>query len=579
MPTLPEDFILSVCNKSGIPVGTCFIAAGSFVITCAHVIESAGSRPGDAVQLKRANGERLNATVLPEYWRSPSAEDVAILHLSTALSKEVPSAKLGETAKLVDHNFRTYGFPDVKNMDGLIGTGVILGKTSIKGWPVIQLRSKEVTPGFSGAPVFDTDSRRVVGMVTAITLPDNYRRLGETAFATPAEVLASICPELKILASENRIPFQDIFRMIIQDKTEGFVGREYVFTAIEEFLTSQSKGYYVIEGDPGMGKSALLAEYIRRTDCVAHFNTRLSDITRTRQFLESITGQLSIRYGLSISDTPKDPAEFADFLIGLLQNASSHIKSGENLVIAVDALDEVDPGDQPIGRNILYLPQLLPDGVYFILTQRRGANLPFFVNAPTDTFDLLKHPAEGREDVLIYLKGAVKDSGIKEWITSREIQTDEFINTLAEKSENNFMYLHYITLDMGMGRYGDFSLQDIPAGLERYYESHWALMGMRAKPLPKAKIKIVYILAEVRQPVSRQLIATFAKEDELTVQEVLDEWEQFLHRHRINEQTRHSVYHSSFREFLHRKDIVQAAGVTIEGINGLIDDGLSGLYD
>lgn len=579
MPTLPEDFILSVCNKSGIPVGTGFIATEWLVVTCAHVIESAESRPGDDVQLQRANGDVLNAKVLSEYWCAPAAEDVAILRLSEVVPKDIPTATLGETAKITDHHFRTYGFPDVKNMDGLIGIGDILGITTLKGGPVLQLRTKEVTSGFSGAPIFDTDSRRVVGMVTAITPPDDYYRLDETAFATPAEVLAGICPELKILAPEILSPFQDIFRMIIQDKTEGFVGRDYIFTAIEKFQADQSKGYYIIEGDPGMGKSTLLAEYVRRTDCVVHFNTRLSDVTHTRQFLQSITQQLSIRYGLSTSEAPKDPAEFASFLSGLLQNASSHVKTGERLVIAVDALDEVDTDDQPIGRNILCLPPLLPDGVYFVLTQRRGVNLPFMVHSPTNTFNLLQHPVEGREDVLIYLEDAVKDPRVKEWITNRGITGNEFIYTLAEKSENNFMYLHYVILDIANRRYDDFSLKDVPSGLMGYYESHWALMGMQTRPLPRAKIKIVYILAEVRQPVSRPLIAEFAKEDELTVQEVLDEWEQFLHRHRINEQTRHSVYHASFIEFLHRKDIVQAAGVTIEGINGLIDDSLSGLYD
>jgi hypothetical protein len=579
MPTLPEDFILSVCDLSGAPVGTGFVAAESLIVTCAHVIETAGYGLYSDVQLKRANGDTLKAKVLPEYWRSPSTEDVAFLRLSKALSKDTPTATLGETAKITDHNFRTYGYPNIKGIDGLIGTGFILGKTTLQGQLVLQLRSKEVTPGFSGAPIFDIDSRRVVGMVTAITPPDDYHRLGETAFATPIEVLASICPELKILRSESLNPYQDIFRMLIQNKTEGFVGREYIFTAIEKFLSAQPKGYFIIEGDPGMGKSTLLAECVRRKDYVAHFNTRLSDITRTRQFLESLTQQISARYSFSTSEVPKDPADFMPFLIGLLQNASLRLNAGERLVIAVDALDEVDPGDLSFGRNVLCLPPLLPDRVYFILTQRRGANLPFLVHSPAETFDLLQHSAEGHEDVIAYLKNAVKNPDIQAWIASRDITKTKFIQTLAEKSENNFMYLHYIILDMASGRYRDFRLDNVPTGLKGYYETHWALMGMQTKPLPKAKIKIVYILAEIRQPVSRSLIAEFSKENEMTVQEVLDEWEQFLHRHHINEQTRHSVYHASFREFLLRKDIVQAAGVTIEGINGLIDDGLSGLYD
>jgi hypothetical protein len=52
------------------------------------------------------------------------------------------------------------------------------------------------------------------------------------------------------------------FQALIEDKTKDFVGREYVFNAIADFLTNQPNGYFIIEGDPGMGKSAILAEYI-----------------------------------------------------------------------------------------------------------------------------------------------------------------------------------------------------------------------------------------------------------------------------------------------------------------------------
>jgi hypothetical protein len=55
------------------------------------------------------------------------------------------------------------------------------------------------------------------------------------------------------------------------------------------------------------------------------------------------------------------------------------------------------------------------------------------------------------------------------------------------------------------------------------------------------------------------------------VQEVLDGWDQFV-REQLREDGMklYSICHASFRDFLHRKDIVQAAGVTLEGIHGLI---------
>jgi hypothetical protein len=84
-------------------------------------------------------------------------------------------------------------------------------------------------------------------------------------------------------------------------------------------------------------------------------------------------------------------------------------------------------------------------------------------------------------------------------------------------------------------------------------------------------------LAELREPVSRQTIASFAREDVSIVQEVLDGWRQFLHDEAADGQTRYSVYHSSFCDFLYRKDIVQAVGETIiQDINALIVDDLTG---
>ena len=105
-------------------------------------------------------------------------------------------------------------------------------------------------------------------------------------------------------------------------------------------------------------------------------------------------------------------------------------------------------------------------------------------------------------------------------------------------------------------------------------------MGMNADPLPDAKIKIVYILGEVKQPVSRQQICDFSREELRTVQTVLNEWKQFLHEQKKKRQKYYIVYHASFRDFLHRKEILDNTGLTIPGINQLIIDSLTeGLFD
>jgi hypothetical protein len=365
---------------------------------------------------------------------------------------------------------------------------------------------------------------------------------------------------------------------VLTDKARDFVGRAYVFDSINEFMNNHRNGYFVIEGDPGMGKSSILAEYVRRTGCIAHFNVRASGIISARQFLENVCTQIIVDFGLPYPNLPPEATQDGVFLLRLLQEVSTRLEDSERLVIAVDALDEVDVTSHQQGANVLYLPPALPDNVYFILT-RRDVDVRMVSQAPQHELDLMTHPAENRGDVEFYIRRNSEHPKLQAWIARQNMTEQDFVSQLADLSESNFMYLRYVLPEIENGAYQDLDIQRLPTGLTGYYEDHWLRMGMQAKPLPRVKIRIVYVLSEVRQPVSRKLISEFTtneemRVDELTVQEALDEWSQFLHEQLSPDGTRYSIYHSSFRDFLHRKDIVQAAGVTIKDINALIADNL-----
>jgi DNA-binding transcriptional MerR regulator len=254
-------------------------------------------------------------------------------------------------------------------------------------------------------------------------------------------------------------------------------------------------------------------------------------------------------------------------------------RNGERVVIAIDALDEVDSASQPTNGNILYLPRYLHEGIYFVMTRRRGVEIPFITDAPQQLFKLMDYQNQSRDDARTYIQNRVNGSQqLRQRIAERGEAQEDFIEKITEKSENNFMYLRYLLQDIEKGRYQDLSLERFPQGLQQYYKLHWRRMRMTDES-QQAKCKIVYILATVRQPVSHWLVSRYANEDELTVQEVLKDWEQFLLPQEIDQQTCYRVYHASFRDFLYRQDIVQTVGVTISGINTLIADRLwEGLF-
>jgi serine/threonine-protein kinase len=359
------------------------------------------------------------------------------------------------------------------------------------------------------------------------------------------------------------------FQALIQDKTEGFVGREYVFDSVQAFIQQNPKGYFTIIGDPGMGKSAILAKYVQDNGCIAHFNVQLQGLNRADQFLESVCKQLIARYQLPYDPLPSNATRDGEFLGQLLDEVAQK-RNGQPVVIAVDALDEVDSGSYR-DANILYLPPHLPDRVYFIMTRRRGVEVPLTTYAPMQTISLLDYQIDSERDVRVFIQNRVDGSeNLRQRIDERQETIIIFKEKIADKSENNFMYLRYVLLDIEKGLYKDLSLEIFPQGLQDYYDFHWRRMGMTTNPLPDVKIKIVYILGEVKQPVSRQQICDFSGEDTRAVQTVLNEWEQFLHELLKDNQKRYSVYHASFRDFLHRKDILEKTGLTIAGIHLLI---------
>ncbi len=379
------------------------------------------------------------------------------------------------------------------------------------------------------------------------------------------EYQENVDSQVEILVKALKVrPFtSNQFETLIEEKTRNFVGRDYIFSSIDKFVAENKNGYFLIEADPGEGKSAFLAEFVRRSNCISFFNIRSQGINTPSQFLKYICEQLINYYELPFLTLPAGATENGAFLSQLLAKISIQLTESEKLIIAVDALDEVE--QKYSGANILYLPPNLPTNVYFILTKRRDVDISLFVQSPRVGIKFEDFNEKGLEDIRLYISQAIQRLKLSEWLKNNSISEEKFIETLASKSESNFMYLRYVIPEIANGTYTNLDIKELPIGLMAFYEDHWKLMGMMNSPLPELKIQVVYILSVVVMPVSRQFIAEQLEDVTVSsIQEVLNEWAQFLHRHDFPDAAKYSVYHTSFRDFLHKKDIVQAAGVDLK---------------
>ncbi len=351
---------------------------------------------------------------------------------------------------------------------------------------------------------------------------------------------------LPITTNSIRIPPE--FAQILQQKTANSIAREFVFTAINNFLNRYDRGYFTIVGSPGSGKSTILAKYITENPETFYYSAIVSTKNRADEFLKTISTQVEAVNGTSLQI--------------ILQQISDQLQPNQRFIIAIDSLDAIDYSSQTIGSNLFYLPRYLPKGIYFLLARR-----PFIkeksgllIEAPSQYFNLKDYPEENRQDIQTYIRQYLQEllpsfSVIQERF---KINQEAFIKQLTDRSENNFMYVSQILTAIKTGFYSEkSSLTDIlnstplPSDLEAYYQQHlhkmFSAKQAEANLIPQAVLNTLVLYSGF---ISIEDIAQIIDADEYDVEEVLENWIEFLNLYEIDGETRYSLYHSSFRNWL-----------------------------
>ncbi len=341
------------------------------------------------------------------------------------------------------------------------------------------------------------------------------------------------------------------FTAFIDDRTHGFVGRDVYFEALDSFISTNESGYFMLRGEPGIGKSAFISKVVKLRKCIHHFNIGLQGINRLDQFLGNVCSQLIGRFRLPYVCLPEDIREDGAFLSKVLNEAANTRSREPKIVIAIDALDEVNQPDIGPLANILHLPHVLPNGVFVVASCRMQHDLQLSV-AKQRTLDLEANSDGNLEDLREFIESRIRDSNIQSWIQSHSVSALDFESLLVEKSEGNFLYATYVLTAIGSGDFTDVTLKELPAGIRAYYQMHWRKMrDRRPHDFDSVTRGIVCTLAAADESLSVSTIGEICECPNYVVQDICRSWLEFLDvgTDSTGEQT-YRLYHKTFKEFL-----------------------------
>jgi hypothetical protein len=347
------------------------------------------------------------------------------------------------------------------------------------------------------------------------------------------------------------------FQSLVAERTQVFLGRQFIFQAIQTLLTESQmrSGYIVVHGEPGIGKTALVAQLVKQKGYVHHFNIAAQNIRSGRDFLANMCAQLIVKYELPYDTLPQEATKDSGFLSRLLTESVDKAR-GQPVVILVDALDEAEDYDVPPDTNRLLLPPTLPAGVFFVITTREQADFRLFVDHREDIY-LRDNDPGNLDDVRRYIQEYLRmhpdkmEARIGEW----RITQEEFVTVMTQKSQGNFMYLVYVLRDIREGRLTAANIDDVrqlPQGLRAYYQRHWRMMRARDETCFEQYYEpVVCLLATVRQPVNIEQLQEWTDLPPRRIKEVIDEWREFLDVEEGEEgELRYHIYHTRFQDFL-----------------------------
>jgi WD40 repeat protein len=395
--------------------------------------------------------------------------------------------------------------------------------------------------------------------------------------------------------------------------TEGFVGREWLFGEIDAWLKREDQRFFILTGEPGVGKSAIAARLTQvRKDitahhfCIAGRNSTVVPGTALR----SLAAQLGDRlpgYGEALANTVK-PIHLSvqvDIDVKIMTGGQitgvviNHLHAGDPeeeldillraplaelpmppapVLLLVDSLDEAVTHRGEVNLvTLLAEVDDLPSWVRFVCTSRPEQRVLRYFDGLAP-YILAAESQMNLEDVGRYIAYRVAKDGMPARLPEADVTPEPLADRVAQLAEGNFLYAKVLLNDVEAGRQPLDDLEALPRSLDEIY--HGFLNRFTVREWEDRYQPLLGVLAVAQEPLVEAQLASFSGLRRTKVRQYLGVVQQFLDERQDEEGRKtYTLFHQSLRDYLLEEERSKGFWCAPEDGHESITDHYSSFWD
>ena len=368
-------------------------------------------------------------------------------------------------------------------------------------------------------------------------------------------IIESSAEKLDIAAPEGASPAS---WELLQERADDVVGRVNEEMQLLEFIAVRPRGFLIVEGDPGIGKTALLSRTVNDLLGPKAAFGRSEELGAVAMLLHE--SKLHVAFHLCGAD--KNSLELSSIMSSLINQLSSRggattgaagdlasaaratvEQTRGKLLLVVDGVDEALAGKTDAERKsildaLLFAGERLPSNVFVLLGTRRGA-VPPLRDPETPKLNLALSGLPQREIRRLLFR-----------VVSKYDLEDRHVEAIARVSAGNPLYIRMLAEDFAQGRLYLEDVDHLPLGIEGYFEK--LLLRFAADEQWPALRDTLLLLSVAHGPLTMAQIAAIAQLPPAAVEAAVDnELGALLNEgETANRVPTFQLFHAKFREFL-----------------------------